>query len=63
MDKRKTALERAFELAASGTYASLSDVKARLKFEGYGSTSFVGPALNKQLRELVARSRSAHVAD
>jgi hypothetical protein len=48
-----TALERAFQLAKSGRYASLDDIKKRLKAEGYSTAQITGGALSKQLRVLI----------
>jgi hypothetical protein len=48
-----TALERAFQLARSGSYASLDDIKKRLKAEGYSTEQITGGALSKQLRVLI----------
>ena len=48
-----TALERAFQLAKSGSYASLDDIKKRLKAESYSTAQITGGALSKQLRVLI----------
>jgi hypothetical protein len=48
-----TALERAFQLAKSGSYASLEDIKKRLKAEGYSTARVTGGVLSKQLRVLI----------
>ncbi len=53
MDVRKSALERAFELARSGTCANLAALKTRLDREGYASGQVYGPALAKQLNALI----------
>jgi hypothetical protein len=58
-DPHKTALERAFELARSGTVLSMSDLRARIKREGYSIEQVEGKALGRQLRGLIlASSRS-----
>jgi hypothetical protein len=56
MAYRPTALERAFELARSGSCADISDIRNRLKQEGHSDSQLVGPMLMKQLRELCAAS-------
>lgn len=53
MDHDLTALERAFQLANSGTCANVSEIKQKLKSEGYGLSQIEGSALLKQLRTLI----------
>ena len=53
MDARTTPLERAFELAKSGTCASVSEIKQRLKSEGHSVDQITGAALKKQLKALI----------
>lgn len=57
MNEFKTPLERAFELARSGKYASVTDIKRRLAAERYDLQQVTGPALQKQLREVLQLSR------
>jgi hypothetical protein len=59
LDPKVSALERAFELARSGRVVSVTDIKARLKWEGYDD-QYVdgGPSLNLQLRNLIKVARS-----
>jgi LmbE family N-acetylglucosaminyl deacetylase len=52
MDGRTTPLERAFELARSGEYAGVSEVRRQLKAEGYSDQQLEGRSLSRQLREL-----------
>ena len=59
MSNRPTALERAFELARSGECAGVSEVKARLRAEGFGPEQITGPALSRQLRELCTAAAGA----
>ena len=58
MTYRLSTVERAYELAKSGTCADLNQVKRRLQDEGYGS---VGPHLSASLlsRELRALCKAA----
>jgi hypothetical protein len=52
MTPRATTLERAFELARSGKYAGVSELRLQLKAEGYSPDQLTGPALLRQLRDL-----------
>ena len=54
MTHRPTALERAFELAKSGECPGVSDVRERLRAEGFAQEQVTGPVLMRQLRELCA---------
>ena len=56
----KTTLERAFELAVSGDYASLGELRNALKSEKYDLQQLTGRALTKQLNALI---RAAHRAE
>ena len=62
MDQNKNALERAFEMARSGKYNSTTEIKQRLATEGYSLKDFVGPALARQLRQII-KSEKAPSAD
>lgn len=57
MDMIKTALERAFELAQSGKFANLTDIKIALRAEHYSIETVTGASLSRQLRDLIASSR------
>jgi hypothetical protein len=52
-----TPLERAFELAKSGSYLSTDEIRKKLKQEGYSVSQFTGRALFKQLRELINKAQ------
>jgi hypothetical protein len=58
LDNRRTALERAFELANSGVCSSFNDLQHCLKLEGYSLVSVEGYALHKQLRAIIHEQRS-----
>jgi hypothetical protein len=58
MDRKRTALERAFDLAKSGACSSIDDLRHCLKLEGYSLTHIVGPSLYRQLRALIHESRA-----
>ena len=59
MDHTKSTLERVFELARSGRYASMGELRAVIKAEGYSSAQIEGPSLGRQLRRLMEESKSA----
>ena len=48
MDPNKTALERAFELAKSGRYATAGEIARVVSGEGYSAAQLDGPALRRQ---------------
>ena len=58
MDPTTTALERAFQLARSGDYASAQDIKKQLTVEGYSATQVTGGTLMKQLLTLIKEARA-----
>jgi hypothetical protein len=53
-------VERAFQLARSGRFARVLDIKAQLVREGYYAYQIIGPTLRKQLAQEMqaARQRS-----
>lgn len=53
MDKDKTALERAFELARTGKFRSVTDLRNAINREGYAGSQIAGPALARQLSEIM----------
>jgi hypothetical protein len=53
MKPNMTAIERAFELARSGHVASVADIRAQLKREGYEQSLVVGRVLTSQLRCII----------
>ena len=53
----KTSLERAFELAKSGKFETIGDLRNALGREGYNAGQVDGPALRTQLRELILAAR------
>jgi hypothetical protein len=48
-----TAIERAFELARSGRFLYLAEVRERLRFEGYFTDTISGPQLCGQLKATI----------
>lgn len=53
MFNRPTALERAFELAKSGTVTSVAEIVKILQRDGYGGEQVSGPVLKRQLNGLI----------
>jgi hypothetical protein len=53
MQPNVNTLERAFELARTGEFDRIGQIKNRLKLEGYSSELIVGSYLSAQLRELM----------
>lgn len=49
---RPTTLERAFELARTGNYIGIGEIREALRAEGYVLSQLDGPSLQKQLRKL-----------
>jgi hypothetical protein len=58
MQPNMTTIERAFELARSGRYLSLSEIKVRLSIEGYSADFVEGPQLCSQLKALIKTART-----
>jgi len=59
MDKTKTCLQRAFELARSGECLKVTDIIMRLKAERFDIAQIEGPALKKQLIQLIKTARQS----
>jgi hypothetical protein len=53
MEPNKTAIERAFDLARTGLYSDVGEIKARLRNEGYFTHTVTGPMLRAQLKRLM----------
>jgi hypothetical protein len=62
---QKSTIERAFELARSGHCVRTSDIRLKLRAEGYDTLQIQGRGLLAQLRDLMknARPESAPVVD
>jgi hypothetical protein len=65
MARRPTTLERAFELAQTGEHAGISDIKQRLKAEGYENidAQLFGRGLARQLRTICQDARAQRQVD
>jgi hypothetical protein len=59
MDQNKNTLERAFELARSGTVSTVAQIRDALKAEGYTHQQVEGSALGKQLRGLIQQAQGS----
>ena len=53
-----TPLERAFDLARSGECDQVSDLRKRLRLEGYSDAQVDGPSLIRQLRQLLLAAKT-----
>jgi len=49
-----TAIERAFELANTGRFLYVQEIRERLRAEGYHTDVITGPKLWSQLRDAIA---------
>ena len=60
MSHRMSTLERAYALARSGECAGVSEIKAKLKREGYADVAgqLYGPTIQRALRELCTQARA-----
>lgn len=58
MDHHLSPLERAFELARSGSCASITDIRRKLRSEGYSVVQITGKTLSRQMRELISAARA-----
>jgi hypothetical protein len=52
-------IERAFELARTGEFSRIDQIRVRLHQEGYASTLVVGKYLSAQLRQLMLLANPA----
>lgn len=57
MEPHKTAIERAFELARSGRYQSVSEVRKAVSDEGYFQQALSGTSLSRQLTAIIKAAR------
>jgi hypothetical protein len=58
MDSKKSTLERAFDLARSGTCHNVEAIKKRLDREGYAGHQIEGRTLRIQLRALIEKAKN-----
>jgi hypothetical protein len=62
MEVRQTAVHRAFELAKSGKFGSVTQIDRRLHAEGYPAGHLEGRSVRRQIRALIAEARKTHKA-
>jgi hypothetical protein len=55
--QRMTSMERAFHLARSGRFTTLTEVVTTLDREGYSANQIQGPLLKRQLTDLIKAAR------
>jgi hypothetical protein len=55
--QRMTTMERAFHLARSGRFTTLTGVVATLDREGYSASQIQGPLLKRQITGLIKTAR------
>jgi hypothetical protein len=62
MQSRPSVIERAFQLARSGTCASLTDIRMRLQSENYADAQIhtSGHSIARQLRGLIVAAQAPH---
>ena len=58
MEPNVSTLERAFQLAATGRYVTVSEIKLVLTREGYRHELVDGPELSKQLVAAITKARA-----
>jgi hypothetical protein len=58
-ETNKTALERAFELAQSGAFYTVTEIIQKLKDERYATVQVTGPTLYRQLRDIIEKRKTA----
>ena len=63
MDGTKTTLERAFELAKSGSVLNMAELHSKLTREGYMLNQIDGPTLRRQLSQLMRENGSRRIPD
>jgi hypothetical protein len=51
-------MERAFELARSGSVLTIDDIRAKLRSEGLDHLQIQGPSLLKQLRAMITAAQT-----
>lgn len=57
MTYRMNTIERAFELAKSGKYISIAEIRKQLVVEGFSNSQITGGVLLRQLRLLIEQAQ------
>jgi hypothetical protein len=63
MNDRLTTLERAFDLARSGKFSSVQEIKKKLGAEGFYIGQVTGRSLTKQLNVLIRNAAAQGQTD
>ena len=63
MQANTTAVERAFELAKSGRYVNVGEIKYRLHVEGHFADAITGTQLSEQLKAIIDTARKTRWHD
>ncbi len=58
MKPHTTSLERAFQLAESGQFVTLDNIRIKLKNEGYDIRQMEGRSLLKQLSQIMQKAQA-----
>jgi hypothetical protein len=61
-DPNVSALERAFQMARSGQYATVAKIRMALTKEGYSASQVEGPELIRQLQSITKTAREVQDA-
>ncbi len=59
MEPNVTAIERAFQLARLGIFLQVTEIKERMREEGYFTESITGPTLLNQLRDIMQAAQKS----
>jgi hypothetical protein len=59
MQPNLSSIERAFQLAGTGRYSTVSQIKLQLAREGYRHEQVEGRQLAKQIVKIIAKARQA----
>ena len=59
MEPNKTAIERAFDIARTGVYSEVGEIRDRLRHEGYSAETVTGPLLRAQLKVLMEAAQKS----
>ena len=62
MEPNVTPIERAFELARLGIFLQVTEIKERLREEGYFTESITGPTLHTQLKSIMQTAQKSRWA-
>ena len=58
MDSKPSPIERAFQLAGTGRYATIAEVRLQLVREGFRHYELEGPLLRRQIMDIIIKSKT-----